>query len=218
MDSPSCWTVVVPVKPVRVAKSRLRVPTDELRALLVVAMAVDTVAAALGCPAVEAVYVVSSDPQVSSAVSALGVIVMADEPDAGLNPALVHAAEVASRAWPECGVSALTADLPALTVLDLAAALEAAGRCSRAMVADADSLGTTLLTAAPGVPLNPAFGPDSRRRHLDDGVVELDLRGETGLRCDVDTLDDLAAAEALGVGTRTRAVLRQLSGLGARPE
>ncbi len=76
----------------------------------------------------------------------------------------------------------------------------------RAFVADAEGTGTTLLVAAPGVTLDPRFGGGSAARHAASGAAALD--GEwPGLRRDVDTPADLAAALALGVGPATRAAL-----------
>lgn len=201
------WSVVVPVKSVRAAKSRLLGWPDQLREDLVVAMAADTVAAAGASLAVATVYVVTDDPAAAAAASTAGAVVVADEPDAGLNRALAHGARTAARVRPDHGVAALSADLPALRSEDLTAALGQAGGHRRALVADAEGKGTTLLTAAPGVPLAPAYGMDSRRRHLDRGAVELSLDGCHGLRRDVDTAADLAAAERLGVGPQTRQVL-----------
>lgn len=210
----SCWSVVIPVKPVRLAKSRLLGLPQPVREELVVAMAADTVAAALGCPLVASVHVVTGDPGVARAVLAGGANVIADEPDAGLNPALAHGADVVSRGRPDCGVVALAADLPALTAAELEAALTAADRCERALVTDGEGVGTTMLTAAPGVALDPSYGAGSRQRHLAGGAVELALGSWPGLRRDVDTMDHLAAAELLGVGPRTRALLSRRTSAG----
>lgn len=50
--------------------------------------------------------------------------------------------------------------------------------------------------------VRPRFGPDSARRHREDGAVE--LSGEwPGLRCDIDTPADLAYARRLGLGAAT---------------
>jgi 2-phospho-L-lactate guanylyltransferase len=216
-ESP-CWSVVVPVKPVRVAKSRLLGLPEPVREDLVVAMAVDTVAAALGCPLVAAVYVVTDDELTATAVRACGATPVADEPASGLNPALAHGAAVASRERPECGVAALAADLPALRSAELAVALVAAGRHRRALVSDTDGSGTTMLAAAAGVPLGPAYGADSARLHLAGGAVEVALTGCEGLRRDVDTMEDLATAERLGVGRHTQALLAgAATGMTARP-
>ena len=81
-------------------------------------------------------------------------------------------------------------------------------------MADAAGTGTVLLTASPGLDLAPSFGPDSQRAHLASGAVDLtSLLGDqvAGLRRDVDTVDDLAAASLLGVGPATGALLRSAS-------
>lgn len=207
MNASASWSVVVPVKPVRVAKSRLRGLPSSLREELVVAMAADTVAAAAGCPVVSQVYVVTDDPRAAAAVMGCGAVLVADVPDAGLNPALSHGARVAMLARPDCGIAALAADLPALTAAELGVALAAAAAHPRALVADVGGTGTTLLTARAGLALAPSYGMDSRRRHVESGAFELRLDGCEGLRRDVDTVEDLAAAQRLGLGSRTRAVL-----------
>ena len=127
----------------------------------------------------------------------------ADDPDAGLNPALEHGVELLRSQRPRIGVATLSADLPALAPADLAWALRQVGPGQRAFVADVDGTGTTLLAAGPGarpaaVVRPRAHGP----AHLSSGAVEL-LR-LTGLRRDVDTPDDLQAALALGVGRAHR--------------
>ena len=57
-----------------------------------------------------------------------------------------------------------------------------------------------------GVPLDPLFGTDSAQRHADSGAVELTAPWP-GLRCDIDTPDDLAAALRLGVVPTTAAAV-----------
>jgi 2-phospho-L-lactate/phosphoenolpyruvate guanylyltransferase len=170
-------------------------------------MAADTVAAALGCPLVGQVVVVTDDPLVSAAVGGLGAVVVPDVPAAGLNPALAHGAAVASRLRPGTGVAALTADLPALRPVELTAALQAAAGVPLGFVPDAEGTGTTLLAGGVGVGLRPACGPRSAGRHRAAGAVLLAVEGLAGLRRDVDTGADLAAALALGVGPRTAAAL-----------
>lgn len=214
MVNPRCWSVVVPVKPVRVAKSRLLGLPKRVREELVVAMAADTVSAAAACPSVTQVYVVTDDPRAAAAVIACGAVLVADAPGVGLNPALVHGAEVATLTRPECGIAALPADLPALTAAELGVALAAAARHPRTLMTDVEGTGTTLLTARAGQALDPSYGEDSRRRHVASGAVELRLDSCEGLRRDVDTLEDLTAAERLGLGPRTRAVLsRRVAGV-----
>ncbi len=204
------WSVVVPAKRLALAKTRLRPVTAGLQGLgvahaeLVLALLADTVEAALLCPAVDAVLVVTDDPAAERIVRRLGATTAADEPDEGLNPALVHGA-----ARLDGPVAALSSDLPALRPDELGAALaaaEAAGPGSpRAFVADEQGRGTTLLTAA-GVPLDPRFGADSAAAHLESGARQ--LGGDwPGLRRDVDTEQDLQAAVQLGVGRHTHDLL-----------
>ncbi|MGN9808412.1 2-phospho-L-lactate guanylyltransferase [Micromonospora sp. BQ11] len=198
------WTVVVPVKRLAAAKSRLRgalpaVPHEELA----LALATDTVRAVRACPAVAGVLVVTDDPRVAAAVGLVGARVLADTPDTGLNAAFRHGASAAG-GW----VAGLTADLPALRPAELAEALRAAGSGPegvRRYVADAPGTGTVLLAAPPGVPLDPRFGADSAAAHAASGAVA--LTGDwPSLRRDVDTADDLTAAARLGLGPRTAAL------------
>src|SRR4051794_11606382 len=83
------WAVVVPVKRLEVAKTRLSVH-PELRRELALAMATDTVVACLRTAGVVEVVVVTDDELAGPAMRALGASVVPDEPDAGLNPALTH--------------------------------------------------------------------------------------------------------------------------------
>jgi 2-phospho-L-lactate guanylyltransferase len=227
------WTVLLPVKVLARAKSRLAVLAGDRRRDLALALASDTVTAVLACPAVARVVVVTSDPVAGPLLAALGAIVVADEPadladslgppdvtpspgDLGvqdlLNAALRHGAAVAARRWPGTGLAALTADLPALSPAELAAALRAAGTApgGAAFMPDAAGVGTTLYAVPPGGEFLPLFGGASRARHAAAGATELGLAGMTGLRRDVDTPDDLREALALGVGPFTRAVAADL--------
>jgi 2-phospho-L-lactate guanylyltransferase len=197
------WSVVVPAKRLALAKTRLRPFTtagarpDRVHDGLVLALLADTVTAALACPEVDAVLVVTDDPAATAEVTRLGARAVPDEPDGGLNPALEHGA----RASGATAVAALSSDLPALRPAELAAALTAARRAPRCFVADAEGTGTTLLTAV-GTALRPAFGPGSAAAHRAGGAVELS-GAWPGLLRDVDTAEDLHAALRLGVGART---------------
>ncbi|MFF5974654.1 2-phospho-L-lactate guanylyltransferase [Streptomyces sp. NPDC012769] len=200
------WSLVVPLKPLARAKSRLGPAVGGLlRGRLALAFAEDTVAAALASAGVRDVVVVTDDPAAGAALSALGARIVPDVPGAGLNAALAHGARAVRAVRPSARVAALNADLPALRPAELARVLTVAGQFGRAFLADAAEIGTTFLSAAPGVELEPAFGGASRRRHLSSGAVEIRLAGVDSVRRDVDTGADLAAAVALGVGPRTAA-------------
>jgi len=222
------WTVLLPVKVLAQAKSRLAVLAGERRHELALALASDTVSAVVACPEVARVIVVTSDPVAGPRLSALGAHIVpealdlgdggdGDRPDGSqrlLNAALRHGAAVAATRWPGTGLAALTADLPALRPAELAEALRAASRAAgqsgAAFVPDAAELGTTMYAVAPGGEFRPMFGGASRARHAAGGAAELTLDGIAGLRQDVDTPDDLRAAVALGVGPRTAGVAAEL--------
>ncbi|MGW3495608.1 2-phospho-L-lactate guanylyltransferase [Streptomyces sp. NPDC001020] len=205
------WTVVVPLKALERAKSRLSdTAADGLRPGLALAFAQDTVAAALSCAAVRDVAVVTDDPLARRELAALGARIVSDEPAGGLNAALAHAAAHVRRLRPDGAVAALNADLPALRSEELARVLDAAAEFPRAFLPDAAGIGTTLLAASPGRELRPAFGVDSRARHRASGAMELTLDAVDSVRQDVDTGEDLRAALNLGVGPRTAAAAARL--------
>lgn len=202
--APVVWSLVIPLKPLSRAKSRLGATAGEaLRPGLALAFAQDTVSAAVGCAAVRDVAVVTDDPLAADALSALGARILPDLPAAGLNAALAYGTERVRARAPESAVAALNADLPALRPAELLRVLNAAAAFPRAFLTDAAGIGTTLLSAAPHRRLRPAFGGPSRARHLASGAVELALTDVPGARQDVDTADDLRVALSLGVGVHS---------------
>jgi 2-phospho-L-lactate guanylyltransferase len=211
LATPLSWSLVIPVKVLALAKSRLTGLAGRSRAQLALAMAADTVAAAAACPAVDAVIVVTDDSAAAAKLSGLGALVLPDEPGDGLNPALAFGAAYAEERWPARGRAGMAADLPALCADELARALAGAAAARQAFVADAAGTGTTLYTAGPGVPFSPRFGPGSRAAHRSAGAVELLLPGLDGLRRDVDTVADLRDAARLGLGPRTLAAAGPLA-------
>ncbi|KAA6213763.1 2-phospho-L-lactate guanylyltransferase [Streptomyces albofaciens JCM 4342] len=198
------WSLVVPLKPLVRAKSRLSGAVGErLRPQLALAFALDTVSAALACEDVMDVAVVTDDPLAGERLAALGARVFADVPGRGLNAALAHGAARVRERRAGAAVAALNADLPALRPAELHRVLTAAAAFPRAFLADAAEIGTTLLSAAPGVELAPAFGGPSRARHRESGAQEIVLPGTESVRRDVDTGADLLAALELGAGPHT---------------
>jgi coenzyme F420-0:L-glutamate ligase/coenzyme F420-1:gamma-L-glutamate ligase len=199
------WIVVVPVKGSADAKSRLGDGVPE-RADLALAIALDTVEAALAATAVSGVIVVTT-AAVAGAFDDLDALVVIEEPGAGLAGAVAAgiglAAELGS---PGRGTAVLLGDLPALEPGELDTALSLAAAHERALVADADGSGSVLVTAADGATHATAFGAGSRAAHLAAGYAELELPADSGLRNDVDTRDQLRALEPR-LGPRTRSAL-----------
>jgi 2-phospho-L-lactate guanylyltransferase len=205
-DVPLTWSLVIPVKLLARAKSRLTGLPAADRAKLALAMAADTIAAAAAASPVAAVVVVTDDPAVRAAAAGHQAVVLPDAPAAGLNEALAFGAREARARWPGRGVAALAADLPALRPGELTIALTAAA-AGRAFVPDAEGTGTTMYAAPPGSAFEPLFGRNSRARHVAAGLAELDLPGLSGLRRDVDTAAELRQAAQIGLGPRTLALL-----------
>jgi 2-phospho-L-lactate guanylyltransferase len=209
--------LVVPVKPLTKAKSRLRGAADggigapRAHARLAMALLRDTIDAVRATPSVRRLLVVSSDPVVAAELGVFGIDVAPDGPVTGLNPAYERGAALLRATDPAAPVGALQADLPALRPAELDEALTAAleqfaSGARRAFVADAEGTGTTLLVAAAGAALDPRFGAGSAQRHEESGAHPL-TGAWPGLRRDVDTADDLRAATGLGLGGHTAAVL-----------
>jgi 2-phospho-L-lactate guanylyltransferase len=203
------WSLVIPVKTLVAAKTRMAAATGPHRTRLAVAVACDTVSAALSCPLVARVIVVTADPAAAGPLGALGAVVVSD-PDHGLNTALRTGAAHALRMAPGDHVGALQADLPALRPAELTLALAAAAEFDQMFVPDALDVGTTFYGVRPGMPFSPRFGGESRAKHLAGGAKELTLEGIDSVRRDVDTPDDLRAAIALGLGRHTAAVVAEL--------
>ena len=182
--------VLVPQKNLDQAKSRLRLAPPRRRELAV-AMLRRTLRTATAAR-FAAVVVVLDNP--ADAVEVADLDVVAFHPGVfGLNAAL-SAAEVAVRAqWGEVSLTVLPSDLPLATPTCLDRSLRWASRHKRAFIPDMSSRGTTMLFAAPGVALRPAYGPHSAQAHERQGACRMIHGGLDRLRQDVDDLADLAA-------------------------
>jgi 2-phospho-L-lactate/phosphoenolpyruvate guanylyltransferase len=196
------WSVVVPVKPTAIGKSRLTLPGVS-RAAIARAIALDTVEAAARAAGVAEVIVVTGDEELAAAASALpGVRVVAEREARGLDAAV--AAGAAAATGPR---AALLGDLPALRPDDLAGALAGAAGVERGVVPDAEGTGSTLVTVRAGLPWTSAFGEGSFARHVALGFTPLTVPTGSTLRRDVDTAAHMTDAGALGLGRRTATLL-----------
>ena len=199
-------TVVVPVRALEGAKSRLGSVLDaEERATLVLRLLDRTLTAAAAARSVHEVIVVSPDSVVLRRAQRRGVHGIVQR-SSGLNAAL----DEARRAIRPTGrLLVLPGDLPAVSsdaVTELIAAAERAGAPAVVLVPDRHGRGTNALLLDPAGAIPFAFGTDSRAAHRGlaeaAGAAYVEVAGALSL--DIDTPDDLLLAEhqapeALGV-------------------
>jgi 2-phospho-L-lactate/phosphoenolpyruvate guanylyltransferase len=196
--------VIVAVKRLSAAKTRLApIFSAPTRENVVLAMLVDTLTAASRVSSVRLITVVTPDDVAAAAASELGAEVLADPTPDGHPDPLNNAIAAAERVVSESvsNIVVLQGDLPALQPQELAEAIAAARRYERSFVADRLGTGTAALCAF-GTTLDLRFGPNSSAQHRHSGAIEL-TGAWPGLRCDIDTPDDLAVARRLGMGPAT---------------
>lgn len=200
--------LVIAVKRLAAAKTRLApVFSASTRENVVLAMLIDTITAASAVSAVRTVTVVTPDEGAADAARQLGARVLTDPTPEGHRDPLNNAISVAEAAVRDetPNIVVLQGDLPSLQPQELADAINAGRRYRRSFVGDRHGTGTAALLAF-GVALLPRFGPDSAQHHRNSGAIEL-TGAWPGLRCDIDTPDDLLAARRLGVGAATAAAI-----------
>lgn len=199
------WRVLIPVKALDLAKSRIELVAP-MRRSLAIAMLNDVIAACAGVPEVHGVAVVTADDDAATwARSSQAAVIRC--PGVGLNHDLTTAMNEVAATSPELGIAIIVADLPSLSTDDLRAVLHEAPSDSAAFVAGQDG-GTTILLQPPGISIQPAFGINSSasHRHVANELVS----APDALRCDVDSMDDLFEAARVGVGGHTVAWLREM--------
>lgn len=196
--------LVIAVKRLDAAKTRLApVFSTTNREHIVLAMLLDTIDAASAVAALQSVVVVTPDDAAAETARSLGAVVLADPTPEGhrdpLNNALLAAEALVRRQT--ANIVALQGDLPAMRTQELTESLAAARGLPRSFVADRHGTGTSALFSF-GVALDPRFGNGSAERHRRSGAIEL-TGAWPGLRCDIDTPDDLSEARRLGIGPAT---------------
>src|SRR5664280_310429 len=185
---------IIPVRGLERAKTRLGEVLDaEERRALVEGLLRRTIRAAIMTPGIRAVAVVSPDPEALVVAADSGAVTL-PQGGGGLNEGLAD-----GRAWArELGATALVAASDRLAAshagVDRAALV--------VLVPDRAGEGTNLLLLSPPGVVPFHFGPGSRAAHADAaaraGAAYLELSGP--LRLDLDTPDDLLAAETAGLG------------------
>lgn len=207
------WIAIVPVKAFTAAKSRLETDSALDRALVAQAMALDSLAAAVGTPEITSILVVQ-DNHTGFPAGDWQVIAGADR---GLNAAITCGVRhVAEHEAPGYGIFVMMADLPCLDPEALSSIVHSAEHFPVSLVSDASGVGTTMLLARDGglLPdaIRPQFGHHSCAAHVTQGAVNLSTidnaprRALNRARRDVDTSVDLWDALRIGAGQHTRAL------------
>lgn len=207
-DDPRQWTVVVPVKPGGMAKSRLSEFPAQQRSRFASAFALDALDAMLASEAVSRLIVVGGTDgegvlPMEYATSDERLHVTTD-PGHGLTEAIDAGLALADPSEP---VAIMVADLPALRAMEVTVALTAGAGHRFSLICDRVGTGSTMLMGRRRDDLHPHFGVRSRARHVAAGAVDLVDLDVPGLRCDVDTAVDLWDARRLGLGPHTHEVL-----------
>jgi 2-phospho-L-lactate/phosphoenolpyruvate guanylyltransferase len=201
--------VLVPLKPLAEAKSRLREALGEpARTELVLAMLTDVLAAVRAAYA-GPVYLVTSDHAYAAQRERFDADWL---PDRGTDYNSAVAAALRSEAVLAAGAAiVLPADLPRATPEDIASAIEALSTAEVVLV-PAHSGGTGLLGLRPPRAMAPAFGPRSAEAHRHAAIASgrrlTDLDAPS-LAQDIDTIADLVALfeDTASLGAATRAFL-----------
>jgi 2-phospho-L-lactate guanylyltransferase len=206
------WTVIVPVKPWALAKSRLRVG-DADRTRLARAFSLDVLDVVLSVGSVDRVVVVTAETELGVIARRRGAAVIVDRPMLArgqLNRAVDLGRRWAQVEVPAAAVVVVPGDLAALTADVLDETLRQLAADERSFVPDSSGMGTTLLAASRPELLVSAYGPRSALHHSAAGwcpTPHVDAR----CRRDIDTAADLAEARHLGVGRHTTAALGQMA-------
>jgi 2-phospho-L-lactate guanylyltransferase len=185
------WAIV-PVKPLRLAKSRLDPALGNARSPFMRALARRTMETLAGSPEIDRVLVLTSDSEVASDARAAGAQVLGDE-GRGLNDALALGIADARRSGAgTCMV--VPADLPLLDgqcLRDCLAAFDARGAAGLGVVRCKDGDGTTV-TLFPADALSVLrYGPGSFAAHMAmPGISAFEITAPWAA-FDVDTPADL---------------------------
>ncbi len=193
------WAVV-PVKHLSGAKTRLgdTLSEDERRDLTLW-MLDRVLAALLGSNCLWPVYVLTSDPLVSSRAQAAGAVILAERAP-GLNPALEHARRTVGEQGARDHLVVL-GDLPLLTAQVVRDLLIRADTSDASVIApDRHRSGTNMLFLQSSDHLPALFGANSYKRHCEaahERGIPLMTHHSEGAGFDVDTVEDLRALAAM---------------------
>lgn len=188
--------VVVPMKPLAMAKQRLRPAVgDAARQRLAGAMLVHVLHIVQDSGVADVAGIVSDDPGVLALAAQYGFAAIADNPIAGYNAA-VQRASTWAQAHDAHALLILPSDLPLLTTADIQTIVGLIDTPKGIVIApDASKTGTNALLLRPPHLIKPQFGPHSFQRHCQQaarlGCPPIIYHSPT-LAHDIDSPSDLA--------------------------
>ena len=167
----SLWAIV-PVKPLRRGKSRLReVLSEEKRALLNYSMLDKTLLTLSGVPEIDKILVVSRDPAALALARERGARTLMEDGSPELNLALRRASTVA-KTYNAHAIMIIPADLPLLTIDDLYLFLQHSGNPPEMIISpDRRWDGTNALYLNPIGSIEYAYGEGSLYKHINQARV-----------------------------------------------
>lgn len=192
----SVW-VVVPVKPLNRAKSRLaEVLTADQRQSFAEGMLRRVLTVARSVRSVTGTLVISRDQKALAIARDLGARTVQESGSPELNPALMRATQLLMN-WRIDAMLVLPADLPFIDADDVAGLIRAAGNAPESVVIAPDHSrdGTNALFVRPPGHLTYDYGPHSYERHLAQahasGAQVVEYESEN-LKFDLDVPKDIA--------------------------
>lgn len=193
--------VVIPVKPLNRAKSRLAgVLSATQRVEFALMMYQHVLSLAIQLKAVSGILVISRDSKVLSIAREQGVRTIQETKNSALNPALQRATEVV-KLWRANSVLVLPVDLPFITLDDIHQMLEM-GRTSEdciVIATDYEKDGTNALLVRPPGLIEYSYGDGSFARHVAmarEKRASVHVYQSDTIAIDVDTPEDLESYNA----------------------
>ena len=192
---------ILPVKPLRLGKSRLREVLDEKqRFKLNQELLENSLKVLTAVPEIERVLVISRDDQVLAIARDFAAHTLLEGESPGLNTALNKASRLV-RSFAVQSVLVVPADLPFINIADLQELLRLAVHPPVVAIApDRHRRGTNALVVNPLGALRYAFGRDSFNIHCREALfseVRLEVAELPRLAVDLDTPDDLNYLEKM---------------------
>lgn len=191
----SLWAII-PVKPLKNAKSRLsNVLTSEERYEFAQAMLRHVLSVVTSVHSITGVVVISRDTKALSIAREMGAKTIQESMVSDLNPALMRATAVV-KSWRADGVLILPADLPFVSVDDIKSMIHLSHTDTASIVIATDDEGdgtNALLVRPPGL-IDYSYGKGSFQRHIENAYqarANVISYYSDRLALDIDVPDDL---------------------------